>query len=392
MRKTLSTLAGGLLAAGVLLSGSAMAADKIVIGAALSQTGNLADSAAHVRKAYELWAEQVNAKGGLLGQQVELKFYDDKSDAAASAKLYERLISEDKVNFLMGPYGSSATIAASAVAEKHKRVMMNCSGASQAIHERGFKYTFQVVAPIPEYVAGIFPMAKREGYKTIVVVSRDYSSARDMEAAIKKGAKENGMQVLLSEYFPATTSDFSSYIAKARELNPDVWISLGYPNEAIEMVRQMHASNYLPKMFVHNGVSQEDFLTAAGKEGEYAFGMSVYESMLKTEGNDAFVASFKKKWGFEPGYYAAVGYAGAIVLQRAVEQIGTANDQQKLREALRNMKTETPLGPYAVDDTGAQIAKKGLIVQVLGGKREVVWPFELESRKPVLPEPQWSAR
>jgi branched-chain amino acid transport system substrate-binding protein len=373
------------------LAAPSRAADPIVIGAPISQTGGLADSAEHVRKAFQLWQEQINAKGGLLGRQVEFKSYDDKSDPATAARLTERLITNDKVDLLLAPYGSAGTSTASAVAEKHKMVMLNVAGASDKIHQRGFKYIVQVVAPSSTYVSGIFPLAEAHGLKSAVYIARDYPAARDSYEEVKRQAEKQGIKILMTEYFPANTTDFSSYIARARDLAPDMWISIGYPNEAIEMLRQFKATNYLPKFFIHNGTSQEDFLKAVGKDGEYAFGMSLYEPPLKTMGNEEFVRDFKAKWGYEPGYYAACGWAAVKVLQEAVEKAG-GTDQEKLRAVLGQLETETAFGPYKVDETGAQIAKKGLIVQVQNGKREIVWPFENATAKAVMPIPPWSKR
>ena len=379
----------------VLLAGGAVApvaAQKpVTIGAPIALTGNLADSAAHVKRGYELWLEEVNARGGLLGRPVQFQFYDDRSDAATAARLTERLITSDKVDLLLAPFGTAGTSTASAVSEKNRMVMINHAGASEAIHKRGFKYIFQVVTPVPYYVEGTFPLAKKAGFKSLVFVARDYAAARDMEKAIREWAPENGIDIKMVEYFPAATTDFASYIARARDIQPDIWVSVGYPPEAIEMIRQMKATNYLPKMFVHNGVSQEDFLKAMGKDAEYAFGMSLYEPTLPTKGNPEFVKKFKAKYNYEPGYYAALGYAGCLILEEAVKKTGSL-DQDKLAATLRSLKTETAFGPYAVSETGAQTAKKGLIVQVLKGHREIVWPFVQKTADAVLPMPDWSKR
>ncbi|MBI2218415.1 MAG: amino acid ABC transporter substrate-binding protein [Candidatus Rokubacteria bacterium] len=378
----------GLLASGV----TPVAAQKpVVIGAAIALTGNLADSAAHVKRAYDLWLEEVNARGGLLGRPVKFQIYDDRSDAGTAARLTERLITSDKVDLLLSPFGTAGTSTASAVSEKHRMVMVNIAGASESIHQRGFKYIFQVVTPVPYYVEGTFPLAKKAGYKSLVFVARDYAAARDMEKAVRRWAPENGIEVKMVEYFPAATTDFASYIARARDIQPDIWVSVGYPPEAIEMIRQMKATNYLPKMFVHNGVSQEDFLKATGKDAEYALGMSLYEPTLPTKGNPEFVKKFKAKYDYAPGYYAALGYGGLLVLEEAVTKAGGL-DQDKLAATLRSLKTETPFGPYAVSETGAQTAKKGLIVQVLKGHREIVWPFSQKTADAVLPMPGWNAR
>ncbi len=380
------------LAAGLAFVPPAAAAEPIKVGIALSMTGNLADSASHYRKAIELWRDQVNGRGGLLGRPVELVIYDERSDPATAARLYERLITSDNADLLIAPWGSASTATASAVTEKHKRVLINAGGASEKIQQRGFKYVVQTAAPISAYVEGVAPLMKRFGLRTMFMVSRDFNAARDMALELEKIVKSGEAQMLNSEYFPAGTSDFSSAIVKARQQNPDVWVSIAYPNEAIEMVRQFRGTNYLPKAFISNGVSQEDFLKVTGQDGEYAIGISLYEPGVKTKGNAAFVQAFEAKYGYEPGYYAGFGYSGATVLEEAVVKAGSL-DQDKLRATLGAMETDTVLGHYRVQPaTGLQIGAKGLLVQILKGKREIVWPDELRTADPVVPVPAWSKR
>jgi branched-chain amino acid transport system substrate-binding protein len=388
-RRTL-LLAGAALA--LSAAAPALAADPVRIGVALSQSGNLGDSGQHYQHGLELWRDQVNARGGLLGRPVEIVMYDDRSDAATAARLYEKLITGDKVDLLVSPWGSAATATASAVAEKHKRVFVNAGGASETIHQRGFRYIFQVAAPISAYVEGIAPVAQKFGLQTLAFVGRDYAAARDMAAVLEKHAAAGAYKIVSSEYFPAGTSDYSSNIAKARQANPDIWVSVGYPNEAIEMVRQFRSSNYLPKLFVHNGVSIDDFTKASGKDGDYAVGMSLYEPTLKTNGNAEFVKAFVARYGSEPGYYSGFSFSGGSVLEAAVKAAGSF-DQDKLREALTTLELDTVMGHHKVDPkTGGQVGVKGLLVQVRNGKREIVWPEALKTAEAVVPAPAWSQR
>lgn len=370
----------------------AQAADTIKIGIALSETGNLADSSKHYWRGIELWRDKTNAAGGLLGKKVEFVMYDDRSDAATSARLYERLITNDNVDLLVSTIGSAQAATATAVAEKHKRIMINGGGASESIQQRGFKHIFQTAARISNYVDGIEPLVKKYNVKTMAFISRDYGAARDMEKVLKGMAQRNGVKVVMDEYFPSGNVDFSSQIARARQENPDLWVSVGYPNEAIEMVRQFHASNYMPKIFVHNGVAQEDFLKATGKDGEYAVGMSLYEPVLKTSGNAEFVRDFKAKYNYEPGYYSSFGYNSVYVLGEAVKKAGSL-DQEALRKVLTTLKLDTVMGKHEVDPaTGMQIGIKGLLVQIQGGKREIIWPDELRTAEPKIPVPGWDNR
>ena len=392
MKRKLMNHAAALVVAGMTALGAAAADKPIRVGVALSQSGNLADSAKLYYQGVELWRDQVNGRGGLLGRQVELVVYDDRSDPATAAKLYEKLISDDNVDLLFGPWGSASAATASAVANKHSRVFFNSGGASEQIQERGFKYVFQTAAPISAYVAAIGPFAAKQNLKTLAFFGRDYAAARDMAKSIKVIADQRNLKILTSEFFPAGATDFSSMIAQARQMQPDIWLSVGYPNEAIEMVRQLKASNYLPKVFIHNGVSIEDFLKASGKDGEYAYGISLYEPTLKTKGNAEFVKAYEGKYKAEPGYYSAFSYGGATVMEAAVKKAGSL-DQEKLRAVLTTLETDTVMGHHKVDpQTGKQVGQTGLLVQVRNGKREIVMPEALKTQEPVVPMPPWNKR
>jgi len=380
------------VAAIVSWSASAQAADPVRIGVALSQTGNLADSAAPYFKGLDLWREQANARGGLAGRPIEFVVYDDRSDPATAARLYEKLITDDKVDLVMSSLGSATAATGSAVAEKHKIIMINGGGAAEAIQQRGFKYVFQTAARISSYADGVVPLIEKYKVKSIALVSRDYAAARDISKAIKGSIKDKDIKVVIDEYFPAGTADFSSQIAKGQQLQPDLWIGLLYPNEAIETVRQFHSVNYMPKLFVANGVSQDDFITSAGKDAEYALGMSLYEPSLPSEGNKEFVRTYHAKYNADPGYYAAFGFVAGTVLEAAVKKAGSV-DTEKLRDVLTTLKLGTVMGKHEVDPTTyMQVGVKGLVVQVQNGKREVVWPEEYKTAEPKLPIPAWDKR
>jgi branched-chain amino acid transport system substrate-binding protein len=368
------------------------AAEPVKLGVALSQTGNLADSAAPYFKGLDLWREQANARGGLAGRPIEFVVYDDRSDPATAARLYERLITSDKVDFVISSLGSATAATGSAVAEKHKIVMINGGGAAEAIQERGFQYVFQTAARISSYADGVVPMIEKYHIKTVAMVSRDYAAARDISKAIKDSLGGHDVKVVMDEYFPAGTADFSSQIAKGQQLQPDLWIGLLYPSEAIETVRQFHSMNYMPKFFIANGVSQQDFITAAGKDADYALGMSLYEPSLPSEGNKEFVKTYREKYNGDPGYYAAFGFVAGTVLEAAVKKAGSI-DTEKVREVLTTLKIGSVMGKHEVDPkTYMQIGVRGLVVQVQDGKREVVWPEEFKTAEPKLPIPAWDKR
>jgi len=385
-------LAATMAATAFAVSTAANAGEPVRIGVALSQTGNLADSAAPYFKGLDLWREQANARGGLATRPIEFVVYDDRSDPATAARLYERLITSDKVDFVISSLGSATAATGSAVAEKHKVVMINGGGAAEAIQQRGFQYVFQTAARISSYADGVLPLIEKYHVKTLALVSRDYAAARDISKAIKETINGHDVKVVMDEYFPAGTADFSSQIAKGQQLQPDLWVGLLYPSEAIETVRQFHSMNYMPKLFIANGVSQDDFIAAAGKDADYALGMSLYEPSLPSEGNKDFVKTYHEKYNSDPGYYAAFGFVAGTVLEAAVKKAGSI-DTEKVREVLTTLKLGTVMGKHEVDPkTYMQIGVRGLVVQVQNGKREVVWPEEFKTAEPKLPIPAWDKR
>ena len=279
------------------------------------------------------------------------------------------------------------------MAETHKRVFLNVAGASQMIHRRGFKYIFQILPPITEYVAGVLPLMQEKGYKTMMIVTRDYAASRDIVEYYKANAAKLGIDLKSIDLYPAGTADYSNYIAKAKAQNVDVWLSIAYPNESVEMVKQFKAAGYAPRMFVSQGVSQEDFLQGLGKDAEFAMGMSPYEHTLPTKGNAEFVRSWVLRYKYLPGYYAGFAYGACKVLEEAVKKVGSL-DQEKLRSHAVDPADRN--AARAVQGRSRRPASRSpprrCIVEILNGKREVVWPAKFSTAKPVLPYPQWDAR
>ena len=218
LRRTVITAAAA--AAFALAAGSpgdADAQDKIQIGASLSLTGGLARAGEPLRKGYVLWAEDVNKRGGIMGKQVEMVVYDDQSDSSTAAKLYEKLITEDKVELLIGPYGSSMSNAAAAVVDKHKRALLLPAAGSTKIFERGYTHTFQMFPPLGPVFDPIFNQwAKKFGLKTVAVINSDDFYPKVLGDILAAKAKKAGLDVVVREQFPLNTKDFSSVVLKLR--------------------------------------------------------------------------------------------------------------------------------------------------------------------------------
>ncbi|MEO8143076.1 MAG: amino acid ABC transporter substrate-binding protein [Betaproteobacteria bacterium] len=368
----------------------AFAQQAIVVGAAMPQSGILADIAADFKKALLLWQEETNAGGGLLGRRVELVLLDDLSSASAAGKLYEQLIAEHKADLLIGPLGSASSLGAAAVAERNRRIMVNATGTARSVHRSGFRYVFQTATPLSAYGAGIVALARGLGLKRIVLLARDDPSAREMAGRARDEAAAAGIAAADVEVYAQGITDFAPHVTRARTAGAEGWIAFGLPQDAAEMVKNFRKLGFAPRLFVAQGAADPDFIRRVGQDAEFSVGVTAYERRAATRGNAQFVQAYSKKWSAEPGALAAEGYAAAKVLEQAVLRAGSL-ETEKLREALAALETETPLGGYKVERSGAQLAARPLLVQIIRGRREIVWPEALASAK-LQPYPAWEAR
>lgn len=362
----------------------------ITVGAVMPQSGLFADIAADLRKALLLWQEDVNAVGGLLGRRVELRLLDDRSESSEDAKLYEQLMLEHKADLLIGPFGSAATLGAAAVAERNRRVMMNATGASRLVHKSSFRYVFQSATPLAAYGIGALELARSQGLKRIMLLARDDPTSREIAVLAREAAAKLGLETGDVEIYPVGTTLFTLQVARARARGAEAWIAFGLAQDAAEMVKGLRKLGFAPPLFVVQGAADPEFIKLVGQAAEFAVGVSPYERTAATAGNAQFVVGYAKKWSAEPGLLAAEGYAAAKVLEEAVRRAGSF-EQEKLREALATLEAETPLGSYKVDRTGAQAAARPLLLQIIRGRQQIVWPEPLATAK-WQPFPSWDAR
>ena len=374
----------------LLAAAPAFAQQPVVVGAAMPLSGILADIAADFRKALLLWQEEVNAGGGLLGRRVELMLLDDLSASGAAGRLYEELILVHKVDLLIGPLGSAASLGAAAAAERNRRILMNATGAARSVHRAGFRYVFQTAAPLAAYGTGALELARGLGVKRVMLLAREDPNAREMASRARDAAPAAGLATAEVEVYAQGSTDFSPQVARARSSGAEAWIAFGLPQDAAEMVKNFRRLGFAPRLFVAQGAADADFIRRVGQDAEFTVGIAPYERRATTRGNAQFVQGYARKWSAEPGHIAAEGYAAAKVLEEAVRKAGSL-EAEKLREVLAALETESPLGRYKVERSGAQIAAQPLLVQISRGRREIVWPEALAAVK-LQPYPGWEAR
>jgi len=362
------------------------------IGASMSLTGQYARTGKEVMNAYQLWAEQVNEKGGVLGRKVEFVTYDDTSDPETAARLYEKLISEDKVDLILGPYSTPVTIAASTVTERHHFAMIVSGASGTDIWARGYKYVFGMYTMAPFYMDGAVDIAKKNGFHNVAVINENSAFSKDVVAAADKKAKDAGLDVVYTEEYSKDVRDLSPTLTKARGANADMLIAGTYGDDATMIVRQLKDLGWMPKMVALTiGPALPDFADSLGADAEFIMGATQWEPSVKAPGVKEFAQAYQDKYGYAPGYHAAGGFGAAQLLQQALQQLG-AVDNEKLRDMLATLETSTVFGAYKVDASGSQTAKPSYLIQILGGERKIIWPDPAAEAPAKVPAPQWSQR
>jgi branched-chain amino acid transport system substrate-binding protein len=365
----------------------------IKIGASMSVTGTYAKPGTYQKQGYDVCIDELNAKGGILGRKVELVIYDDQSTPATAVRLYEKLITEDKVDAVMGPYSSAVSEAVANVTEKYKKVMVAPLAATTSIFKKGRKYIFMVITPAENYLDGLIDMAAKRGLKTVAIIHEDTLFPKASAAGTVEAAKKKGMQVVLQEAYPKGNTDFSALLVKIKAANPDVIAAGTYFDDAVAITRQMKELNVNPKMFgLTVGGDLPEFYDLLKQNAEYVYGSTQWDESLPYPGQKEFLAAYKAKFkGQEPSYHTAAGYAGCLIYAEAVKKAGSL-DADKVRDQLLKMEIKTAFGDYKVEPDGFQIAHKMVMLQWQDGKRIVVWPDDLANGKIRYPTPEWGKR
>ncbi len=375
----------------------------IKIGAPLSLTGTLAVEGKLTREGYLFWQDWVNGQGGIkVGNalhKVDLKIEDDESKANTSAQIAERLLSQDGVQFLLGPYGSAATNTVARIAENHRIPMVEANGSSESIFSHGYQYTFGVLSPARFYLKGIVDMALTFNPKlqTAAVLSANDLFSREVFAATKSYLKEKGLQVVYEQEYPSGTNDVSALVTAAKSARPDMLLNSGHLEESITIMKEARVQQFNPKLYGFSvGPATPDFVSTLGKGAEYVFGGTQWTPFAKNK-PDLFMSSqeylqrYTARFGHEPDYHSAESTAGCLALQKAIETAGSL-DPQKVRDALAKLRVHTFFGELRFDDRGLNVYKPMYVEQIQNGKHVAVWPVDASNGSPKFPTPEWSAR
>ena len=390
----------GMVAGTMLLPGTVFAAcETITLGSAISLTGKYATNGMHAKNGYEFAIQKIKDAGGVkFGGKCynfNVIYYDDESKGDRAATLAERLINQDKVQYMLGPYSSGMTKAIAPVTEKYQIPMIEAEGASRSLFNKGYKYLFAVLSTSEQYLASAITLAaekaKESGkepssVKVAVAVENDPFSL-DIRAGVLEDAARYGMKTVVDEKLPRDLSDMSAILTKVKLLKPDVLIVSGHSKGAATAVRQIDEQNVkVPMVAVTHceaadvtgkfGAAANDILCST----QWAETLTYEDPLFGTAANfnTEVKAAYSDYANKKVPYQLAQASAAVYVFKDAFERAGSL-DKEALRDAIAATDLETFYGGIKFSEAGNNIAKPMVLRQIQDGKYNVVAPSAFAS-------------
>jgi len=413
---------GVLLLLGFFMTGEALAQvgkpsrDYFKVGVITALSGQNVWGGNVTRRGYEMWADAVNREGGIKikGEKyrVHLILADDQTDPAVGADAVARMIQQEEVDFILGPYASSVTLATAPIVEKYKVPMITGSAESPKIWKEGFKYTFGTI-PSVDLIAGsvILTLAKdvNPKPKSIFILSLIDPFTEATGAEYKRQAEASGIEVVGNEKVPDNTTDWTPIISKAKRSGTDIFAMATHLEGALGLMKTAKELAFNPKAYVqHAGMGYADFL-GLGKDAEYVMGSTVWSREIEYKGNlplfkssASFFEQYQQRYNRAvPEYTEAACAATGIAFQAVIEQQGlTPPLDEKKREALRSglekLDILTFYGPIKFASAGdhfhCNAGLTSLTLQIQDGKHVLAGPGSLAKVPPRYPTPPWDKR
>ncbi len=368
--------------------------EELSIGSAISLTGKYATNGIHAKNGYEFAIKKIDENGGVkIGDKCynfKVTYYDDESKGDRGATLAERLINQDKVQYMLGPYSSGLTKAIAPVTEKYKIPMVEAEGASRSLFNKGYEYLFAVLSTSEQYLASAIvlaaEMAEKEGknpgdVKVAIAVENDPFSL-DIRAGVLEDASKYGMKVVVDEKLPRDLADMSAILTKVKLVKPDVLIVSGHSKGAATAVRQIGEMKVDVPMIALTHCEAAD---VTGKFGDtandilcstqWAETLSYEDDIFGTAANyeQEFKTTYPEYTDRKVPYQTAQASAAVYVFADAFQRAGTL-DKEAVREALTQTDMSTFYGGIKFSKAGNNIAKPMVLRQIQNGEYNVVAP------------------
>ncbi len=410
-QRVIITLVVCLAAIGLVFSGAVWAkveGDTIIFGAAVSFTGKYSTNGKHTKNGYDLAVKRINEKGGVTvggkSYKIAIKYYDDESTPARAGQLADRLIKQDGVKFILGPYGSGPTKGMAPITEKYKIPMVEGNGASRSLFNKGYKYLFAVLSTSEQYLAESinllgeqFKAAGKDPKtaKVAIAVENDPFSM-DIRAGVIDDAKRWGMKVVIDDKLPKELTDMTATLTKVKALRPDALIVSGHSKGAALAVRQTAQMKVDVPMLAITHCEAADVVGKFAGDANYTLCATQWAPTM-TYKDDYFgfagdyAKDFEAEYGYVPPYQAAESTAAVLVYVDAIKRANSF-DTEKVRESLAATNIQTFYGWVDFDETGKNIAKPMVLRQIQKGKYVPVAPSKFAAGEVIFPKPRWKDR
>ena len=383
------------------LSFAKVVGDTIVLGSAISLTGKYATNGEHTQRGYDLGVKIINDAGGVkVGgktYKLEVKYYDDESNSAKAAALAQRLIEQDGIQYMLGPYGSGLTIAIAPVTEKFGVPMVEANGASRALFTKGYKYLFAVLNSADQYLnSAVDLMADKKKGATVALAFEQDSFSLDVKLGVMDRIKANGMKVVIDDALPKELNDMTATLQKVKALKPDLLIVSGHSKGAMTAIKQMNDLKVDVNMLAMTHCDAAAINKNLGGGGDYTLCAAQWHKSLSYKDNYFgsgldYAKLFESIYKYDPPYQAAESSAALLVYKEAFERANSF-DKDKVRDALAKTDMQTFYGGIKFNDAGQNTSKPMVLFQVQDGKNNVVAPIKWAEAKLIYPIPKWKDR
>jgi branched-chain amino acid transport system substrate-binding protein len=376
---------------------NAFAQDTLKLGIPLPLTGTNAKFGEIEKKSYEIAQDEINAKGGIKGKKIVLEFEDSQGKPEISRSIVERLIDVKKQPVIFGEYSSSSSKAIAAVAEERKIPYMVVTGATDDITQQNYKYVFRMNPSNAYYATGFMSFLKavvKPKSIAILYESSDFgtSGAEDM---VNQAQKE-GIKVLVKEQYEKGAVDFKPILSKVKAAKPDVIYMVSYVMDAALLMRQIKELRIDAKLYAGGaaGFAIPEFIENAKEASALVVTATLWSPQVKYSGSKEFAEKYKKLYKDYPSYHGAEAYSALYIIKDVLERAKSWKPND-IRAAFKSTNLMTAFGPVKfVDKEGYtnQNFMDSLVLQVINGKYETIWPAKYASAKYVYPIPKWKDR
>ncbi len=357
---------------------NANAADPIRIGVSLGLTGTYAGPAKMQERGYELWEQDINRRGGILGRPLEIIIRDDKSDKEEATKIYRDLITRQRVDLIFGPYSSEITVAVAPILEELGYPTLLPGAAADRIWKQGYNNVFGLFILASKYALEMIRLAVLHDLRRVAIVYADDEFSVEVANGAKKWAGRANREVVVFEKFKKGIRDLQYLALKAKEARAELIVVAGHFDESVDMRRALKSVGWYPRAyFATIGPTLQKYADEMQQDAEFTFASSLWEpdESLEFPGSLGFIKAFKNAYEILPSYHAANAYAAGQVIEAAITNAGSL-DRGKIRQTLYDLDVHVAIGRFRVDRFGVPIKHRPLIIQWLGGKKVIVHPEE----------------